>query len=315
MPSKQPPPSARPTIHRHAFPEVVAAAVGSTRVDPHTQPTNRRARDLLDQALAGLAALGVPTPAATQQALDLTAELLNRPTGIGAWIAGQPLDALTPAAITAAMRDYMLAAGVATAMGSAHDAVGNETTAALLDRARDGLAESLDEIAATLRPRWDEAAAVVTAAVDAGITSTTSAEEAIGSDTMVGPWRDLGVAVALLGRIEQAWLTALFVCGIPLGHDEQPRRGRGAWLDSAGRLALLGPSQRPVLSAAERTDAREQTPLARYLGERIGGPAVLAQRATDARLIMASVDSSGWPMTAQQRRRLQDQIDAAPVGA
>lgn len=107
------------------------------------------------------------------------------------------------------------------------------------------------------RPKWSDAAADVTAAVAAGITSSTTAEDVLGrgSDEAIAAWRTIGPAVAVLDRIQTLTSRLLFLCGYYLGEDETNRHGRAAWLDASES----GPV--PLRSRGERSAVDTRTGL------------------------------------------------------
>lgn len=236
----------------------LSAVVAQAHNSPITEGrdgTAQRGRQLLDRVLGDLDELGVAIPAPVRRALTLQQEIadtLIRPPAVSAWLAEQDLDRVRAEDVAELMRAHV----VAREVGDRRGELAREVTAHLVDRAVDALADHLDDVVDQLRPRWNEAARVVAAAVDAGITSATTADEAIADDTQVQHWRALAGAVATLDQLDAVYHRALFVTGYPLGRDEQARRGRATWLDasSGGPVELVAPTARP--EPAEDTSLR-----------------------------------------------------------
>ncbi len=225
----------------------------------------------LDQVLGDLRREGVDAPPAVDRALELDgecAQLFASPTPVTKWLDGQDLADLDGEQVIERVTEHAWRVQVGDRRGE----YARQVAAWLLQRAVDALAGDLDRIVGELRPTWDAAAADLAAAARAGITGSTTAEEAIEQgDQPVAAWRTVGPAVAVLDRLDQLVARLTFLCGYYVDPEVTNQRGRQHWLDSSvsGPVALAAPSERATTDTRTVRVGNHRSVIAAGLGEEI----------------------------------------------
>jgi hypothetical protein len=198
----------------------------------------------LESLLAGLRREGVTLPPQATRALELTHEVraLHQSPRVHAWIAQADLATVDAAQIYDQCRQTLTDTGLTT--GAIGPSIVAQCTDALVARAAAAVVADLDRIITELRPTWDQAAALVHKAYQAGIRPTTTAADAIVmGDEAVAAWRTLAQPTAVLNRIWRLRNRLLFIAD-----REIPERDLGTitWLDRAS----AGPPELTVVDVS-----------------------------------------------------------------